>query len=1202
MLKLDRLTHTPSSRFRPNRRRPSGQKARACRFEALEPRTVLSAVTILADDGITPQTFENTTPLAIRDADTVESTITIPASDDFPIADLDVQLDISHKYDADLDAYLIYDDGNGTTREIMLFTDVGGKDDNFTGTILDDEAETPITSGSAPFTGRYRPEGALSAVDGLRASGTWTLRITDDLKGAAGTLNFWSLTFVGAPIVPPGISIDNVQFAEGDSGTAAFIFTVTRTGDASGTTSVDYQTADGTATASSGDYVAAFGQVEFLAGETEKKITVQVNGDTSVEPTETFTVNLSNNPSIADGEGAGTILDDDATPTISYPNFSDTSGLNLVGAAAAPVTTNDGSVLRLTPALDVQAGGAWYSNEKQYVSAAFETTFSFRLHAGSDGGDGSDGFAFVIQNVSPTELRGAGGHLGYHDLPNSLAVEFDTWLDAGSWGDPSKSHISVQTRGVDPNSTYGAYSLGSYDTLGDGILLDDAQVHTARISYVPGTLTVSLDNLGPVLTVDVDLAKTLDLDFGRAWVGFTGATGIGWQNQDILNWDYRVQGDTTTIIGIDDVSRVEGDEGTTDLLFAVTRLGDISGTSTVDWAAVDGTATAGIDYTAAPSQVIFGPNDTTKYITVSAVGDTLEEGHETFFVNLSNVAGASIGDGRAKGTILNDDTSLSIDDATVMAGDQRIGFLGDFIAPGNGGLDTPGDVVLGPDGLIYVSSQESDSVLRYNAATGAFDEAFVPSGAGGLDAPHGMVFDSNGNLYVASRLANKVLRYDTNGAVDEFVAYVNHPVGLAFGPDGHLYVAAAHGDEVLRFNAATGDIIDTVISGADGLTRPHGLVFDAYGLLYVTSQNTDEVFRVNPATGQIDVFVGTQSGGLDAPVGLLFGPDGNGDGVDDLYVSSGATDSVLRYDGTTGEFMDEFVTSGSGGLDRPRGMLFDSADNLYVSSALTDQVLRYGSASQAVFTVSLSSPSALPVTAAFSTANGTAVAGDDYTPTSDTLVFDPGVTSRRIIVPIDDTIAGSEKTFFVNLSDPVNATTTDGTGTGTILGTATTTYVSTDVPKSFPRRSWQTTESTIVVPDSYEILLLEVHVTQTEEPRALNLFAPDGVTHVSVQAPYTRTEIFNGMNVQGTWTLQIWNWDQGVNGKVTDWSIEVTHALATGSTGVITANTSTDATLSALRAADLFFLDLGRKSEKDNDKADSLAIKTADEWTPMMIE
>ena len=75
---------------------------------------------------------------------------------------------------------------------------------------------------------------------------------------------------------------------------------------------VHYATADGTATAGS-DYTAASGDVTFAPGETSKTITVAVLGDRLAEPTETFVVNLSGptNAIIADGQGVGTILDDE---------------------------------------------------------------------------------------------------------------------------------------------------------------------------------------------------------------------------------------------------------------------------------------------------------------------------------------------------------------------------------------------------------------------------------------------------------------------------------------------------------------------------------------------------------------------------------------------------------------------------------------------------------------------------------------------------------------------------------------------------------------------------------------------------------------------------------------------------------------------------------------------------------------------------
>ena len=113
--------------------------------------------------------------------------------------------------------------------------------------------------------------------------------------------------------------------SEGNTGQTPFAFTVTlsaaydRAGDGR------LRTADGTATAGS-DYQAATGTLTFAPGETSKTITVLVNGDRLAEPNETFFVNLSSptNATIADGQGVGTILDDE--PRISISDVTKTGG------------------------------------------------------------------------------------------------------------------------------------------------------------------------------------------------------------------------------------------------------------------------------------------------------------------------------------------------------------------------------------------------------------------------------------------------------------------------------------------------------------------------------------------------------------------------------------------------------------------------------------------------------------------------------------------------------------------------------------------------------------------------------------------------------------------------------------------------------------------------------------------------------------
>jgi len=131
----------------------------------------------------------NTFPITISAAsNAVSSTLIVPGA--AMITDLDVWLNIDHTWDEDLDVHL--ESPNGTLVE--LFTDVGGSEDNFTDTVLDDEATTPITSGVAPFTGRFQPEGSLADFDGEMANGFWTLWVVDDYPDADdGAVLSWGL-------------------------------------------------------------------------------------------------------------------------------------------------------------------------------------------------------------------------------------------------------------------------------------------------------------------------------------------------------------------------------------------------------------------------------------------------------------------------------------------------------------------------------------------------------------------------------------------------------------------------------------------------------------------------------------------------------------------------------------------------------------------------------------------------------------------------------------------------------------------------------------------------------------------------------------------------------------------------------------------------------------------------------------------------
>lgn len=212
---------------------------------------------------------------------------------------------------------------------------------------------------------------------------------------------------------------------------------------------------------------------------------------------------------------------------INYPNFSSTDGLVLNGSAARV-----GNRLRLSGISNQGAGSAWYST-KQNVGAGFTTSFQFNIF-----GEGGDGLAFVIQNAGTSALGAPGRGIGYSSIANSVAVEWDTWFNGADGNrDPSNNHISVQTRGIQPNSDDHFYSRGSYNDFANDFQIG---IRNVRIDYIPGTLQIFFENstTTPTLEVPLDIRSTLNLDGDMAVVGFTSATGFGIEDHDILNWTF----------------------------------------------------------------------------------------------------------------------------------------------------------------------------------------------------------------------------------------------------------------------------------------------------------------------------------------------------------------------------------------------------------------------------------------------------------------------------------------------------------------------------------------------------------------------------------------------------------------------------------------------------------------------------------------
>jgi uncharacterized delta-60 repeat protein len=121
--------------------------------------------------------------------DTIFVNYTMPAG--FSVMDVNIKLDtVLHTNDSDLEIYLIH---NGITDTVIYLT--GGTGDNFINTVLNDSSSNPINSGTAPFSGSFRPIRPLSQFNNSDVNGAWILKIHDRQTGNTGTIKAWSLVF-----------------------------------------------------------------------------------------------------------------------------------------------------------------------------------------------------------------------------------------------------------------------------------------------------------------------------------------------------------------------------------------------------------------------------------------------------------------------------------------------------------------------------------------------------------------------------------------------------------------------------------------------------------------------------------------------------------------------------------------------------------------------------------------------------------------------------------------------------------------------------------------------------------------------------------------------------------------------------------------------------------------------------------------------
>jgi subtilisin-like proprotein convertase family protein len=141
------------------------------------------------------ETQKNNTDVAITETTDAQSLVTT-TGEGGDLTDVDVHLDIVHPNPEELAVYLQHATFP-VSPPIELSSGNGAGGENYTGTILDDEALNSITGAAAPLTGRWRPETPLSAFDGQGDGGAWTITVAEGGEPSdpdTGFLDSWGVT------------------------------------------------------------------------------------------------------------------------------------------------------------------------------------------------------------------------------------------------------------------------------------------------------------------------------------------------------------------------------------------------------------------------------------------------------------------------------------------------------------------------------------------------------------------------------------------------------------------------------------------------------------------------------------------------------------------------------------------------------------------------------------------------------------------------------------------------------------------------------------------------------------------------------------------------------------------------------------------------------------------------------------------------
>jgi hypothetical protein len=427
------------------------------------------------------------------------------------------------------------------------------------------------------------------------------------------------------------------------------------------------------------------------------------------------------------------------------------------------------------------------------------------------------------------------------------------------------------------------------------------------------------------------------------------------------------------------------------LTITVNRSGNVSMTTTVDYATNNGTATAGSDYTSATGTLTFAPGELTKTFQIPILNDNLyEAGNETLTVTLSNPSGAAI--------LISPSTSA----VTIFDSQQRpfVSMAGVSLTEGNSGQKTFSfPVTLSNRSVETVTV---DFTTADNTATVAGNDYVATSGT--------LTFPPGSN----SGLINVSVNGDTNIEGDEtFLVRLSNGTNINFIVTSQVFGTIQNDDTLIQFSAASYSVAENAGSANITITRTGSAA--AATVLFSTSNGTATSGDYTSVSQTVTFSSGQFSRTVTVPI------------IDD---STYEADETVNLSLTN--------ASGPAQIGVPATAVLTITNNdAKPTLSITDVSVTEANSGTAnlTFTVTLSAVSSLTVNVDYATADGTATASDnDYQSTSGTLTFNPDDLTKTVTVLVNgDQKTEPDETVFVVLSNPVDAAFSDSQGTGTIL-------------------------------------------------------------------------------------------------------------------------------------------------------------------------